>query len=95
MREALFAANAGRTSHFTATDDLLLCGEVPRSIEDSLLDSVDDVDVRDSVRLFFAPMRPYTYHCARLARECGEKISGSASPCRLPGEAFSVIADTE
>ncbi|GAA5982447.1 hypothetical protein JCM10908_006652 [Rhodotorula pacifica] len=84
MREALFAANAGRTSHFTATDDLLLCGEVPRSIEDSLLDSVDDVDVRDSVRLFFAPMRPYTYHCARLARECGEKISGTAArrqPC--------------
>ncbi|BGP54353.1 hypothetical protein JCM8202v2_001930 [Rhodotorula sphaerocarpa] len=84
MRESLFAANSGRTSHLTSTDDLLLCGDVPRSIEDSLLDSVEDVDVRDSVRLFFSPMRPYTYHCARLARECGEKISGTAArrqPC--------------
>ncbi|BGP35609.1 hypothetical protein JCM10296v2_007450 [Rhodotorula toruloides] len=79
MREALQAANAGRTSHFTATDDLILCGEVPRSIEETLLESVEDVDVRDSVRLFFAPMRPYTYHCARLARECGEKITGTAA----------------
>ncbi|BGP03719.1 hypothetical protein NBRC10513v2_007452 [Rhodotorula toruloides] len=79
MREALQAANAGRTSHFTATDDLILCGEVPRSIGETLLESVEDVDVRDSVRLFFAPMRPYTYHCARLARECGEKITGTAA----------------
>lgn len=79
MRETLLAANTGRTSHFTPTDDLLLCGEVPCSIEDALLKSVDDVDVRDSVTLFFSPMRPFTYHVARLARECGEKISGSAS----------------
>ncbi|GAA6048800.1 hypothetical protein JCM3770_003627 [Rhodotorula araucariae] len=79
MREALYAANTGRTSHFTATDDLLLCGEVPISIEETLLESVDDVDVRDSVTLFFRPMRPFTYHVARLARECGAKISGTAA----------------
>ncbi|GJN94038.1 hypothetical protein Rhopal_007101-T1 [Rhodotorula paludigena] len=79
MREALYAANTGRTSHFTATDDLLLCGEVPISIEETLLESVEDVDVRDSVTLFFRPMRPFTYHTARLARECGEKISGTAA----------------
>ncbi|GAA5894986.1 hypothetical protein JCM5296_000931 [Sporobolomyces johnsonii] len=77
MREALYAANAGRTSHFTATDDLLLCGEVPSSIEAALLETVDDVDVRDSVTLFFRPMRPYTYHCARLARECSDHITGT------------------
>ncbi|KAK4700205.1 hypothetical protein P7C70_g6042, partial [Phenoliferia sp. Uapishka_3] len=58
MREALFAANAGRTSHFAAADDLLLCGPVPPSIDEALLETVDDVDVRDSVTLFFRPMRP-------------------------------------
>jgi hypothetical protein len=79
MREALYAANAGRTSHFTATDDLLLCGAVPVSIEEALMETVEDVDVRDSVTLFFSPMRPYTYHCARLARECSEQLTGSAS----------------
>lgn len=79
MREALLAANTGRTSHFTATDDLLLCGEVPCSVDEALLKSVDDVDVRDSVTLFFSPMRPFTFHVARLARECGENVSGSAS----------------
>ncbi|GAA5891855.1 hypothetical protein JCM6882_007384 [Rhodosporidiobolus microsporus] len=77
MREALYAANAGRTSHFTATDDLLLCGEVPVSIEEALMETVDDVDVRDSITLFFRPMRPYTYHCARLARECSEQLTGT------------------
>ncbi|BGP20369.1 hypothetical protein JCM10213_002320 [Rhodosporidiobolus nylandii] len=77
MREALYAANAGRTSHFTATDDRLLCGEVPVSIEEALMETVDDVDVRDSVTLFFRPMRPYTYHCARLARECSEQLTGT------------------
>ncbi|GAA6017858.1 hypothetical protein JCM10207_003478 [Rhodosporidiobolus poonsookiae] len=77
MREALYAANAGRTSHFTATDDLLLCGELPVSIEEALMETVDDVDVRDSVTLFFRPMRPYTYHCARLARECSEQLTGT------------------
>ena len=97
MREALYAANVGRVSHFTAEDDLLLCGEAPLSIEEALIDTVDDVDVRDSVTLFFGPMRPCTflrmrcsspeltsrladtYHAARLARECSNKITGSAS----------------
>ncbi|GAA5842867.1 hypothetical protein JCM9279_004013 [Rhodotorula babjevae] len=79
MREALLAANTGRTSHFTATDDLLLCGEVPCSVDEALLKSVDDVDVRDSVTLFFSPMRPFTFHVARLARECGENVSGTAA----------------
>ncbi|GAA5895497.1 hypothetical protein JCM8208_005248 [Rhodotorula glutinis] len=79
MREALLAANTGRTSHFTATDDLLLCGEVPCSVDEALLKSVDDVDVRDSVTLFFSPMRPFTFHVARLARECGEHVSGTAA----------------
>ncbi|GAA6039556.1 hypothetical protein JCM8097_008389 [Rhodosporidiobolus ruineniae] len=77
MREALHAANSGRTSHFTATDDLLLCGEVPVSVEEALLETVDDVDLRDSITLFFRPMRPYTYHCARLARECSEQLTGT------------------
>ncbi|GAA5834363.1 hypothetical protein JCM11251_007969 [Rhodosporidiobolus azoricus] len=77
MREALHAANTSRTSHFTATDDLLLCGEVPVSIEEALMETVDDVDVRDSITLFFRPMRPYTYHCARLARECSEQLTGT------------------
>ncbi|GAA5875078.1 hypothetical protein JCM8547_005406 [Rhodosporidiobolus lusitaniae] len=77
MREALYAANAGRTSHFTATDDLLLCGEVPVSIEEALMETVDDVDVRDSITLFFRPMRPYTYHAARMARECSEQLTGT------------------
>ncbi|KAL8278795.1 hypothetical protein RQP46_008864 [Phenoliferia psychrophenolica] len=77
MREALFAANAGRTSHFSVADDLLLCGPVPPSIDEALLETVDDVDVRDSVTLFFRPMRPYTYHIARLARECSDRISGT------------------
>ncbi|KPV73137.1 uncharacterized protein RHOBADRAFT_55358 [Rhodotorula graminis WP1] len=79
MREALLAANTRRTSHFTATDDLLLCGEVPGSVDEALLKSVDDVDVRDSVTLFFSPMRPFTFHVARLARECGENVSGTAA----------------
>ncbi|KAM0753729.1 hypothetical protein T439DRAFT_322619 [Meredithblackwellia eburnea MCA 4105] len=79
MREALFAANAGRTSHFAPADDLLLCGPIPSSIEETLLETVDDVDVRDSVTLFFRPMRPYTYHVARLARECSDRISGTHS----------------
>ncbi|KAI5480883.1 Zn(2)-C6 fungal-type transcription factor [Pseudohyphozyma bogoriensis] len=77
MREALYAVNCGRTSHFTATDDLLLCGPVPATIEAALLETVDDVDVRDSVTLFFRPMRPYTYHIARLARECSDKVTGT------------------
>ncbi|BGP51946.1 hypothetical protein JCM10450v2_007906 [Rhodotorula kratochvilovae] len=89
MREALYAANTGRTSHFTATDDLLLCGEVPISVEETLLESVDDVDVRDSVTLFFRPMRPFTYHVARLARECGEKISGTAARRQPFNETFA------
>lgn len=42
----------------TAADDLLLCGDVPSSIEEALLESVEDCDVRDSVTLFFGPMRP-------------------------------------
>ncbi|KAK4051509.1 hypothetical protein OIO90_004723 [Microbotryomycetes sp. JL221] len=77
MREALYASNFGRTSHFTAVDDLLLCGQPPESIEETLLQNVDAVDVRDSITLFFRPMRPYTYHVARLARECSDKVYGT------------------
>ncbi|KAM0786214.1 hypothetical protein ACM66B_007017 [Microbotryomycetes sp. NB124-2] len=77
MREALYASNFGRTSHFTAADDLLLCGQPPESIEETLLENVDAVDVRDSITLFFRPMRPYTYHVARLARECSDKVYGT------------------
>lgn len=66
MREALYAANVGRVSHFTAEDDLLLCGEAPLSIEEALIDTVDDVDVRDSVTLFFGPMRPCTLIFSRI-----------------------------
>lgn len=59
MREALAAANSGgRTANFTAADDLLLCGEIPPSLEESLAESVENIDVRDSVTLFFRPMRP-------------------------------------
>ena len=60
MREALAAANSGRTSNFSAADDLLLCGEIPSSLEESLAQSVEHIDVRDSVTLFFTPMRPCT-----------------------------------
>ncbi|GAA5993118.1 hypothetical protein JCM11641_003822 [Rhodosporidiobolus odoratus] len=90
MREALYAASAGRTSHFTATDDLLLCGPVPVSIEEALMETVDDVDVRDSVTLFFRPMRPYTYHCARLARECSEHLTGTFARRQPFNEQFLV-----
>ncbi|GAA5904462.1 uncharacterized protein JCM6883_006499 [Sporobolomyces salmoneus] len=77
MREAIFAASAGRTSHFTATDDRLLCGDPPASIEASLLETVDDVDLRDTVTLFFRPFRPYTYHCASLARALSDNVTGT------------------
>ncbi|GAA6012319.1 hypothetical protein JCM11491_007091 [Sporobolomyces phaffii] len=77
MREAIFAASAGRTSHFTATDDRLLCGDPPASIEASLLETVDDVDLRDTVTLFFRPFRPYTYHCATLARALSDNVTGT------------------
>ncbi|GAA5837930.1 hypothetical protein JCM3766R1_001522 [Sporobolomyces carnicolor] len=77
MREAIFAASAGRTSHFTATDDRLLCGDPPASIEASLLETVDDVDLRDTVTLFFRPFRPYTYHCASLARALSDHVTGT------------------
>lgn len=98
MREAIFAASAGRTSHLlvtasllllgvqnandnsvnsTATDDRLLCGDPPASIETSLMETVDDVDLRDTVTLFFRPFRPYTYHCASLARALSDNVTGS------------------
>ncbi|GAA5966252.1 hypothetical protein JCM3765_002573 [Sporobolomyces pararoseus] len=77
MREAIFAASAGRTSHFTATDDRLLCGDPPASIEASLMETVDDVDLRDTVTLFFRPFRPYTYHCASLARALSDNVTGT------------------
>lgn len=50
--------------HSTQSDDQLLCGDVPASLDDILAETVDDVDVRDSVTLFFRPMRP----CALLFR---------------------------
>ncbi|GAA5940190.1 Zn(II)2Cys6 transcription factor domain-containing protein [Sporobolomyces koalae] len=77
MREAIFAASAGRTSHFTAVDDRILCGDPPLSIEASLLETVDDVDLRDTVTLFFRPFRPYTYHCASLARSLSDNVTGT------------------
>ena len=66
-------------SHSTATDDRLLCGDPPASIEASLLETVDDVDLRDTVTLFFRPFRPYTYHCASLARSLSDNVTGSES----------------
>lgn len=63
----------------TATDDRLLCGDPPASIEASLLETVDDVDLRDTVTLFFRPFRPYTYHCASLARALSDNVTGSES----------------
>ncbi|GAA5819949.1 hypothetical protein JCM10212_001557 [Sporobolomyces blumeae] len=77
MREALYATNAGRCSHFTATDDRLLCGDPPVAIETALLETVDDVDLRDTVTLFFRPFRPYTYHCASLARSLSDNVTGT------------------
>lgn len=77
MRESLYALVAGRSSHFGASDDLLLCGEIPPSIEEALLETVEDVDVRDAVTLFFRPMRPYCFHTARLARECLDRVTGT------------------
>ncbi|SCV74537.1 BQ2448_7566 [Microbotryum intermedium] len=69
-------------------DDEILVGPVPPSIDEALLQSVDDIDVRDSVSLFFRPMRPYMYHVARLARECTDRVTGTWVRNRPLDEAF-------
>jgi len=43
------------------------------------METVDDVDLRDTVTLFFRPFRPYTYHCASLARALSDNVTGSES----------------
>ncbi|SGY86058.1 BQ5605_C009g05797 [Microbotryum silenes-dioicae] len=82
MREALAALRTGGRSHFM--DDEILVGPVPPSIEEALLQTVDDIDVRDSVSLFFRPMRPYMYHVTRLARECTDRVTCKCNELILP-----------
>ena len=88
MRESLYALVAGRTSFFTAVDFSSLCGDTPPSIEQSLSQTVEDVDVRDAVTLFFRPMSPFCYHTARLARECSDNVSGTYARKKQLDEVF-------
>lgn len=41
------------------------------------------MDLRDTVTLFFRPFRPYTYHCASLARALSDHVTGSEFPTRV------------
>ncbi len=88
MRESLYSLIAGRTSFFTAVDFSSLCGDTPPSIEQSLSQTVEDVDVRDAVTLFFRPMSPFCYHTARLARECSDNVSGTYARKKPLDEVF-------